>query len=218
MKEKIANTFRLVVLALLLSTAIGYSLADWAPPTGAPPFNNTPPPINVGAATQEKVGNLFLDNWLVAKKARTQSTIGVAGCIPSSSSDPTCDSEKTLTTKDYVDGIAGGLGVWQNVPLTDTEPFDIECEYRLKPNLTEPQWIYPPIIMSQFITINIAGEDNVFARFGKGIGYGVYATHKHLITWGDGDYDYGCAELSLSDCGRGTGVANVTKMQKRCSS
>jgi hypothetical protein len=91
MKEKILNIARIVVLSFILSTAIGYSLADWAPPSGSPPNYNTPPPINVGPASQRRDGNLFLNNWLVAKKAETQST--AAG-----------DSGTTLTTKDYVDG------------------------------------------------------------------------------------------------------------------
>jgi hypothetical protein len=68
MKEKILNTIRIVILSLILSTAIGYSLADWAPPTSAPPFNNTPPPINVGPASQTRDGNLFLNQRIFANK------------------------------------------------------------------------------------------------------------------------------------------------------
>jgi hypothetical protein len=91
-KEKIINTLRIIVLAIILSATIGYSLADWAPPTSAPPFNNTPPPINVGSASQTRTGNLFLENWLFAKKAQTQSTeVNDVGTV--------------LATKDYVDGL-----------------------------------------------------------------------------------------------------------------
>jgi hypothetical protein len=68
MKQKILNTIRIIILSLILSTAIGYSLADWAPPTSAPPFNNTPPPINVGPASQTRDGNLFLNQRIFANK------------------------------------------------------------------------------------------------------------------------------------------------------
>ncbi len=91
MTEKIKNLVRVAVLSFIFSAAIGSALANWAPPAGTPPFNNIPPPINVGAATQEKAGNLFLDNWLIAKKAQTISSTVLS------------DNGKVLTTKDYVD-------------------------------------------------------------------------------------------------------------------
>ncbi len=91
MTEKIKNLVRVAVLSFIFSAAIGSALANWSPPAGTPPFNNIPPPINVGAATQEKAGNLFLGNWLIAKKAQTTSST-VSG-----------DNGKVLTTKDYVD-------------------------------------------------------------------------------------------------------------------
>ncbi len=94
MKQKIADTFRIVILALILSTVIGYSFAAWVPPPTNPPFGNTPPPINVGPATQQKNGNLFLTGLFVANKAQTVSTVA-------------SDSGTTLVTKDYVDGRAG---------------------------------------------------------------------------------------------------------------
>ena len=94
-QSNIAYTVHIVILSFIFATTIGYSFADWAPPAGSPPSNNTPPPINVGGETQEKSGNRILGNWLIAKKAQTQST--VAG-----------DSGTTLVTKDYVDGKIGG--------------------------------------------------------------------------------------------------------------
>jgi hypothetical protein len=91
MNDKISHTLRIITLSFILSTTIGISLADWASPAGGPPSNNIPPPINVGAASQTRDGNLFLNNWLVAKKVQTQST--VAG-----------DAGTTVVTKDYLDG------------------------------------------------------------------------------------------------------------------
>lgn len=85
MKEKILNTFRIIILSAILSTAIGYSLADFVAPSCAPPCGNTPPPINVGNAPQMRAGSLFITN-----KLYTAST--VAG-----------DPGNTATTKDYVD-------------------------------------------------------------------------------------------------------------------
>lgn len=117
MKQKITNILRIVILSAIFSTAIGYSLADWTPPTGSPPFNNTPPPINAGGATQFKSGNFVLGNMLYAKKAETQSTVAA-------------DSGTTLTTKNYVDGqIAAATGgttisCWVQTEHVDwTEPY-----------------------------------------------------------------------------------------------
>ncbi len=105
MAEKIKNLVRIAVLSLIFSAAIGSALANWSPPAGTPPFNNIPPPINVGAATQEKAGNLFLGNWLIAKKAQVVSPT-VSG-----------DNRLVLATKGYVDdrvssisGMMGGFG------------------------------------------------------------------------------------------------------------
>jgi len=87
---KMSPTFRIIILSFIFSTTIGYSLADWAPPSGTPPTNNVPPPLNVGSASQVRDGNLFINNWLVANKAQTASTIAT-------------DGGNILTTKDYVD-------------------------------------------------------------------------------------------------------------------
>jgi hypothetical protein len=94
-QHNLANALRVIVLSFILSTAIGYSLADWAPPSGSPPNYNTPPPINVGPASQMRDGILFINNNLFAAKAQTQST------VPG-------DIGTTLTTKDYVDRKVGG--------------------------------------------------------------------------------------------------------------
>lgn len=79
---------RIVILSLVLSGAIGYSFAAWVAPSGAPPSGNPPPPINVGSSSQVRDGNLYLNNYLVAKKIQTASTL---------QSDP----DKTVVTKDY---------------------------------------------------------------------------------------------------------------------
>jgi hypothetical protein len=120
MKTKtIIDFFRILILSLILSATIGYSLADWAPPTSAPPFNNTPPPINVGPASQTRDGNLFLNQRVFANKGIFGGvTIGgisdpvekldvfgnmrATGKIRSAST-VSGDIGTTVTTKDYVD-------------------------------------------------------------------------------------------------------------------
>jgi hypothetical protein len=89
--NKKTDIFRIVILSFIFATTIGYSLADWVPPAGSPPSNNVPPPINVGAASQIKLGNLGVNNITAAGNAYS-GAMG-AGSIGS-----------TLTTKDYVDG------------------------------------------------------------------------------------------------------------------
>jgi hypothetical protein len=94
--NKKTEIFRIVILSFIFATTIGYSLADWVPPAGSPPSNNVPPPINVGAASQIKLGNLGVNNLTAAAKVYSAST--AAG-----------DIGTTVVTKDYVDGKDTGL-------------------------------------------------------------------------------------------------------------
>jgi hypothetical protein len=60
MKHAKGEIVRAIVLSLILTSGIGYALADWVAPTSAPPTGNTPPPVNIGGATQVKNGNFSL--------------------------------------------------------------------------------------------------------------------------------------------------------------
>lgn len=129
-------TFRIVALSFILSTAVGYSLAAWVPPSGPPPGNNTYPPINIGSATQRKTGTLIVQNWVVGGGGRF-GEIGLGGVvIPTevldvkgnvnvfgaglgnitasgkitSASTVDADSDTTLTTKDYMKDYVGANG------------------------------------------------------------------------------------------------------------
>jgi len=58
--------FRIIILSFIISTTAGYSFAKWVEPTGTPPYNNVPPPINSGPTTQTKNGTLMIADWLMA--------------------------------------------------------------------------------------------------------------------------------------------------------
>ena len=50
-----------MVFAVIAATLVGYNIMSaqtWIDPTGTPPANNTPAPINVGSTTQSKAGAL----------------------------------------------------------------------------------------------------------------------------------------------------------------
>jgi hypothetical protein len=55
------NYISLVTLVLCMSLLTGYNFmsAQWTPASGTPPANNTSAPLNVGADTQVKSGNLM---------------------------------------------------------------------------------------------------------------------------------------------------------------
>lgn len=51
-KPQIYLTIALVILGL------ASNVYAWNPPTSTPPYNNTPPPINIGPESQQKDGGL----------------------------------------------------------------------------------------------------------------------------------------------------------------
>ncbi len=60
---KIKNTIIIVLVCALALTATQIALA-WQGPSGNPPANNTPAPINVSSQSQTKVGDLLVDGYL----------------------------------------------------------------------------------------------------------------------------------------------------------
>lgn len=114
--------FVLPVLTLVLSFGVSYALA-WTGPTASPPNNNTPAPINVGATTQTKSGDICtstggkcLSNQPVAT---TQLYRLAAGCsmttvgpVPYSSSpdyfivttSPTCETVRIFPEGESSEG------------------------------------------------------------------------------------------------------------------
>lgn len=67
----------IITLAIACSMLVGYNalLAQWSPAPGTPPANNTPAPINVGAAYQQKAGDLG------ALKMRANEYCNLAGDV-----------------------------------------------------------------------------------------------------------------------------------------
>lgn len=53
------NTFKILILALVLAFGLQYASAAWIGPTANPPGNNAPAPINVSDSTQEKDGGFI---------------------------------------------------------------------------------------------------------------------------------------------------------------
>lgn len=119
--KKTADIFRIIILSVILSTAIGYSFAAWTPPTGAPPASNTPPPVNVGTAVQTKLGALNIEGWFTAGAGVFTSQVGI-GKIPADTLDvngsatvngnihgvSTPVAGTDAVNKDYVDAATGG--------------------------------------------------------------------------------------------------------------
>lgn len=64
--RRAGEALRIMVLSVLISLSVGYAFANWQAPGLPPPGGNPNPPINVGPDSQRKVGNLFLDNSLIA--------------------------------------------------------------------------------------------------------------------------------------------------------
>jgi hypothetical protein len=120
MKHTKGEVARIIVLSLILTSGIGYALADWVAPTSAPPGENTPPPVNVGGTTQVKNGNFSLGAGYTLGATigsfgrvaigKTAPAAGVAlDIVGKGRSDSTIatDNAKTLVTKDYVDARSG---------------------------------------------------------------------------------------------------------------
>jgi len=58
MQKNLLQTLKLLTTAIILSLGISVAYAAWTGPAGAPPTNNTPPPVNVGNTWQTKTGTL----------------------------------------------------------------------------------------------------------------------------------------------------------------
>lgn len=157
MKEKILNIARIVVLSFILSTAIGYSLADWAPPPacGAPPCGNTPPPINVGAAPQMRDGMLFISNRLFAS-AGIFGDVGVGGV--------TFPTEKV----DVLGNIkASGAGIFGSVMAGTLAPSSWILSVGSQNNPTIPGPNAPFNVTDSGDTIVTGGTDSKWALYDK---------------------------------------------------
>lgn len=66
---------RIVIFALVFAATA--ALAAWQPPTGVPPTNNAPAPLNVGDVSQVKRADLTLNNL----ELNTACGTGACGAI-----------------------------------------------------------------------------------------------------------------------------------------
>lgn len=57
-KKDFVQTVKVVAIALALTLGVNYLQADYVAPTSGPTSNNAAAPLNVGSASQTKVGNL----------------------------------------------------------------------------------------------------------------------------------------------------------------
>lgn len=61
------QTIKVIALALVLAFGVQYAVAQtWVGPSGSPPGNNTPAPLNVGSLGQIKTGGVTLGSGLTA--------------------------------------------------------------------------------------------------------------------------------------------------------
>lgn len=72
MSKKYLSLLPIFIITLLCAVS---ARADWQDPTGAPPGNNQPRPLNVGAVAQEKTGPLILSHASNALILRDQSPL-----------------------------------------------------------------------------------------------------------------------------------------------
>ena len=67
-----------VIVAFALSIK---AVAIWAPPTGGPTGNQTPPPVNVGTAVQQKTGGLVVGGFRTTGPGIADSTFDIDGLV-----------------------------------------------------------------------------------------------------------------------------------------
>jgi hypothetical protein len=78
MKKDILQTFKITLLALVVTLGVNYVFA-WTGPTAAPPANNTPTPINVGTSDQVKNGGLSTSSLYTTGITRSDGGMQVDG-------------------------------------------------------------------------------------------------------------------------------------------
>ncbi len=94
------NTLALIPLIVCFSLLTGYNFmsAQWSAPTATPPGNNTAAPVNVGATTQAKSGNLAVNIFAATTEMRSTRYCNGLGlnCLTNSTGTWTTDSGFTV--------------------------------------------------------------------------------------------------------------------------
>ena len=102
----------LVVTGVLFTLFAGYSFmnaASWTAPTGTPPADNVPAPINVGTITQEKEGTLGVNSLAVFGASSFTGVATFNNKLISNSNSPALELiDASPGEKDWRIGVDGG--------------------------------------------------------------------------------------------------------------
>jgi len=105
--SKFANSFKVVILALVLAVGVSYLYADWEPPTVAPTASDVYAPINTGPTDQVKLGGIGADSF-----AATGDIVSLSGVVKARELciGDDCRSEWPEMVADLDGGGTDGLG------------------------------------------------------------------------------------------------------------
>lgn len=126
-----------LVASLILFSSVPLLYA-WTSPTATPPAGNVAAPINIGTASQNKLGALGLGGLAVFGKSLLTETNGYS--LPTTKPSMLLGVNGAVGAKEYCDEkgqncvttLGGGGSGWVDVPLSGTENFDDQCLYRFK--------------------------------------------------------------------------------------
>lgn len=113
-----------LIVAILILTGYNFLGAAWTPAVGTPPANNTDAPINIGAVTQAKSGNLSANIFAATTQMRSNQYCDALGqnCFTPTNPGrlPNCPVGQVLTVT--------STGVWGCGPAGGvTGRTDAEC-------------------------------------------------------------------------------------------
>lgn len=101
---------KIILLSLILGLGISYTFAQWSGPSGNPPNNNTPPPVNVGSVSQTKDGSFWANFVGSLTGLFVNGNVEVGGLIKIIGGSP--DAGDVLTSTDNQ-----GNAIWGPVTL-----------------------------------------------------------------------------------------------------
>ncbi|OGG47782.1 hypothetical protein A2761_02765 [Candidatus Kaiserbacteria bacterium RIFCSPHIGHO2_01_FULL_51_33] len=97
LRTSLLTSLKAIILALLLSVGISYLYAAWAPPTGVPPIDNTPAPINVGSMGQTKTSSITATDLIGQNSVASQLLQALGGTDPKVTSPKYCIGTDCIT-------------------------------------------------------------------------------------------------------------------------
>ena len=97
LRTSLLTSLKAIILALLLTVGISYLYAAWAPPTGVPPIDNTPAPINVGSTGQSKTSSITATDLIGQNSVTSQFLQALGGTDPKVTSPKYCIGTDCIT-------------------------------------------------------------------------------------------------------------------------